>query len=145
MGYYVDGSGWIKFHSAEDKAKADRAVRDLNKHDHLKDGGSWSGGKTVAKWFSWMPEDYDKSCETIEDIFRELGFEISPMATGEGLVGLGWEVWYDSKMGHEELFLQTIAPYASFGIEWRGEDGALWRSESDGTSYTERTGRVVYE
>lgn len=91
----------------ENEEFAVQAVRDLNKRDDLKRGGSSDG----HKWFSWMPEHYDKNIHTIEDIFGEpmLGFSIMKRDNGDGRII--YDMSYHDKWGQHEVFFIAIAPF----------------------------------
>jgi len=123
MGYYVTLTDDNFVIPAEHEAAALQALKDLNKRDDLKTGGSWSGGRQTAKWFAWMAPDYDKTVESVADVFEMLGFDTDVTDDGTHLLG------YDNKTGAEEHFLAVVAPFVEDGsfLEWRGEDGAMWR------------------
>lgn len=152
MGYYVTLES-ANFRIRECKLEpAWEAVAKLNEKDDLKSGGSWSGGKRKEVWFSWMEADYpEKALESakkgecshpLEYVFSHLGFETTRDEHG----GLCLH-WYDSKIGDEEQFLRAVAPFVEPGsfLEWRGEDGCMWRHEFDGEVMTYKAGRVVYD
>lgn len=134
MGYYWETEDLKVNIDAKHVPMAFAVLKALNGRDDLKHGGSYSGGKTTAKWFSWMPADYDKTVNSLKDIFDLLGFEDN---TEDGLgVRLGR---YDQKRGQEMLFLQVAAPYIrkdSYMI-CKGEDGSRWRYDFDGKKMTE--------
>jgi hypothetical protein len=128
MGYYVhiEDSNCMLPH--KHASLAYWRMCDLNKHDHLKRGGSSTG----EKWFSWMDANYPETCKTALDVLVELGFDVE--AQDDGFVIYG----YDNKSGQEELFLGTISdllrtvqnenstqnkPF----IVWRGEDDMVWK------------------
>lgn len=120
MGFYVRTVECDIIIKSDQQDNIFKAWCDLNspKNEHLKHGGSWSGGKKIESWFSWMDPDYDKKCKSIEDILGMLGFDYEKSDNGDihSLV-------YDSKTGDESLFFETAAPYISNGhILWTGED-----------------------
>jgi hypothetical protein len=87
-------------------------------NDHLKGGGSYHGGVREHAWYSWMDEDYDKTCRTVGEILHQLGFEYT--------VGNGGDIFvtgYDSKTGQEELFFDRVSDLIDGSVEWEGEDG----------------------
>ncbi len=87
-------------------------------NNHLKTGGSWSGGKQTEHWYSWMEADYDKTCKNFEEIASMLGFDFTKLADGS-LTNPS----YDSKTGAEQLFFERAAPFLGAGfIAWEGED-----------------------
>lgn len=136
MGYYVNIID-CDFHiNKENYDAAYKAVCELNRYDYLKSGGSYrADGKRTPKpadsnsvsnnpdkWFSWMPWNYDETCESLVDIISELGFDVEENEHGI------CNVWYDSKTGNEETFFSALAPYVSNGsyIVWHGEDDTMW-------------------
>lgn len=108
-----------------------QVLKDLN-HDPsvIKRGSGWQNGQKIGSWFSWMPENYDEHVTSVKEVFELLGFDTREHEDtgGNRLVEL---VGYDSKIGQEDLFLMAVAPFVSEGnyINWRGEDGALYRHE----------------
>lgn len=123
MGYYIDltSSSWEIAESAESLA----TVREMPKKYHaIKRGGSSNGDK----WFSWMNDIEIETAESVEAVFNALGFETTKTEGGFTLNS------YNSKTGQEDLFLAVMAPFTKDGsdIEWRGEDGALWKFEVRG-------------
>lgn len=124
MGYYVQitkSDLVIKKHQQDNAYKA---MCDINRFDDLKSGGSFSGGKTTEKWFSWMSPNYPETCNDIFEVFGEMGFDV--MTNDDGDITA---VFYDNKIGDEAAFFVALAPYVEDGshIDWYGEDGALWR------------------
>lgn len=155
MGYFVSTTGIDFTIPKENLDNAYRAMCELNKDDSEKMGGAFgnleiinqdiTGSNSVStnpnKWFSWMPWNYDEVCKNAAEIFFELGFEVAE--NEDGSLSL---LWYDCKSGQEELFLETVAPYVKPGsyIDWRGEDGSLYRYEFDGETMEVKTGTVVW-
>lgn len=120
MGYYVRIKHSTLTIPAANKPAVLQIWKDLNKpeNNHLKHGGGWSGGKQTAYWYSWMDENYDKTCNSCEEILEMLGFEID--VTEDGGVAISG---YDSKMGQEDLFIQRAAHLMTGSVSWVGEDG----------------------
>lgn len=106
MGTYINIEAQMVM-KPENESLAVQAVRDLNKRDDLKRGGSSNG----QKWFSWMPENYANSIETIEDIFSEtmLGFSVWKRVDDNG--NFVYNMSYNDKWGQHELFFVAIAPF----------------------------------
>lgn len=121
MGYYVQ---IVQSNYTIPGIYADAAYKAMcalnTTHDDQKMGGSFSGGKQTAKWFSWMDENYPETCADAQAIFEALGFEVEKLDDGSLVLES-----YDSKTGQEDLFLEAIQPFAlpGTGILWRGEDG----------------------
>lgn len=101
-----------------------RALKNLNKQDHLKRGGSWAEGEKTESWFSWMPTDWDETCTSVQEVFELLGFE-TKIVDGPSGKAVSLEV-YEGKAGQEDLFCRAVAPYMEKGsyLEWIGEDFA---------------------
>lgn len=134
MGYYVQ----IRKSTAKlpkcNEAAAYAAMCALNvTHDNQKRGGSWSGGKQDAKWFSWMNANYPETCKDAGEIFEALGFDITRHDDGITLD------YYDSKTGQEDLFLQAIENLVTGEINWMGEDGELYDTIFKGDNVIEGT------
>ena len=127
MGYYVNLIG-AEFVIPEN-AEVLQALKDLNHKPGVeKHGGSYAGGQQTRSWFSWMPENYDETVTSAQEVFELLGFECTPREDAFELMG------YDSKIGQEHLFIQEVAPYVAEGsyLEWLGEDGARWKYVVEG-------------
>lgn len=146
MGYYVSASNSTWTIKKENLDKAYEAMCKLNWKNELKRGGRYPTNPDDPKdkphegvWFAWMPWNYHETCKDAQDILQKLGFETD--YDGDGNLVLGW---YNNKAGNEDVFLKAIAPFSEGFIEWRGEDGYLWRdSVEDGIMISE-TGRVEY-
>lgn len=124
MGYYismVDGT----FRVPENDIVL-QVLKNLN-HDPnaSKGGGSRDSDGTRREWFSWMDENYDQHVTSVAEVFTLLDFDVEG-PDADGYISL---IGYDSKIGDEEQFLAAVAQYAdpASWIEWRGEDGAMWR------------------
>jgi len=120
MGYYVQITYSNAVIYSEHLPAALEALRALDARDDLKSGGSNRGDK----WFAWM-NDFDLANATsVVSVLKKLGFEADSDAHGGLEIG-----GYDSKMGDEGIFIQTLAPYIESGsyIEWQGEDNEAYR------------------
>lgn len=151
MGYYVSTMNADFRIPAENLDKAYDALCALNARDELKTGG---GGREVkpddsqsvandpTRWFSWMPWNYDEVYTTADEILNALGFETYKEDNGDVTI-----LYYDSKMGAEEHFLRALAPFVTDGsyVEWRGEDGSMWRQEFGNGEMTELEGEIVWK
>lgn len=143
MGYYVTITDSNVYIPADSLDEAYERMCALNTtHDHLKSGGSYSGGKQHARWFSWMSENYPAECSNVGEILDMLGFETSHMSDGSLSID-----YYDNKTGQESLFFEAIADLIPEGsiIDWRGEDGEIVRWYFDGQTMTEKVGRVEFD
>lgn len=123
MGYYVTVTD-AQFRVPENDTVL-QVLKDLNKRDDLKRGGTWGENGKIQTWFSWMPENYDQHVTSVAEVFKALGFDTE---TKDGYVHL---LYYDNKTGQEDIFLHAVAPYVKTGdyIEWQGEDYARYRHD----------------
>lgn len=141
MGYNVNTTG-INFTIPADKLDAAcQALKDLNKRDELKSGGSFGGGKPAQHWFSWMPANYDETLHSAEAILNEVGFDT--WTEDDGSLSIGG---YSDKSGDEDKFLEALAPFVPDGsyVSWEGEDGEHWQHYFDGETMTVKSGSIVY-
>ena len=123
MGYYVRITKSTAIIPAENKATVLQIWKDLNKpeNNHLKRGGSYTGGEKVKHWYSWMSENYDETCHSVEEILEQLGFESTLHDNGDVSIDD-----YDSKTGQEELFLKAVENLLIGEIQWVGEENECW-------------------
>lgn len=142
MGYCMTQAESEFFISAENLDAAFVAACALNQKDEHKSGGSYSGGKQTAKWFSWVSADYDKTCQTLVDVLGHWGWDAS---TDDDLNIT--ELWFaGDKIGDERHLFEAIAPFVKDGsyVSMMGEDGCQWRWYFDGFHCQEQNGRVIY-
>lgn len=142
MGYFASTSDVSFRIPGKQVPLALKALKDLNKRDDLKTGGSWSGGVQTEKWFSWMEPNYDEIYDDAAELLERVGFDGTHYDENGDLV-LGW---YDNKVGAEEHFLRSVAPFVVPGshVDWVGEDGAHWRFYFDGMNMHVQNGSVQY-
>lgn len=112
---YIHGNLTIK---KDNIPKAVQAVKDLNKRDDLKRGGSSRG----QKWFSWIPENYEDQINSIEDIFGKLhGWDVEVQTENDDEIT--YSFYYSDKWGQHEVFFVAMAPYLeSFLIDHTCEE-----------------------
>lgn len=112
---------------SEDKEKIFHIWRDLNhpSNNHLKCGGRGEtiNGKHVrtAHWYSWMDENYDKNCQSVEDILKELSFGVYTLKNGDLEI-----THFNGGEGQEELFFERVRPYIQGKASWEREDGSTY-------------------
>lgn len=147
MGYNISTDDVNLRIPAEHLDAAYTAMCELNQHNELKSGGRYPrvediDGPHYSVWFSRMHWNYDEICKTAADILHELGFELEVEEDGSIVF-----LYYNSKMGSENHFLNAIAPYVNDGgyIEWRGEDGAMWRHFFKDGKMVEQTAVITWE
>lgn len=134
MGYYVKIEESSAVIPANNKSKVLEIWKALNapENNHLKGGGSYSGGEKTSHWFSWMPADYDKTVSTVEEVLELLGFECTTLDNGDVSID-----GYDSKAGQEDLFLERVEFLLTGKISWFGEEGETWETIFKGDSVIE--------
>lgn len=135
MGYFVQITDSNFVLPKENYEAAYKALCDLNQHDDLKGGKRYTNDGSLcgndprpegldyhpARWFAWMLPDYPKHLKSLQEVLKELGFEL--LENDEGIYGLA----YHDKVGDEEVFLEELAPFVKDGsyICWEGEDGTI--------------------
>jgi hypothetical protein len=137
MGYYVTlDFSTVQIPLSAEKAALEAVHRLDTVADHLKQGGSYGNGKTIDKWFSWMPKDLS-TITTLQDLLDTLGFRTH--VTHDNAIHVDG---YENKLGQEELFFFALAPFIQSSIagndwfgkmpatmEWTGEDGSKYKWE----------------
>lgn len=130
MGYYVTTMDQNIFIDKKYFGDIYNKMCKLNDYDELKRGGSSKDGEPYEgrynpnKWFAWMDYNYPETCNNLQEILQQIGFEITYDDEGN-ITGL----FYDNKTGSEDYFLQCFAGYVPFGsfIEFKGEDDAYYK------------------
>jgi hypothetical protein len=107
MGTYITIDGYIQF-KTENRPKILQALKDLNKIDEAKRGGSFGSDKRLL-WFSWMPEKYDEEVKSVEDVFNLLLEHTVTESYGSDEEIIRFN--YNNKWGQHEIFFFAIAPY----------------------------------
>ena len=148
MGYFIEMIDHDFFIAAKDKDAALNAMFDmwLPEKNARMSGGSWGQGRNET-WYSWMNNSAEafrnRTVESLEKALDEWGYE--PETDDEGnIIGLYFE---PNKIGDEDQMFAAIAPFVRPGstLDFRGEEGAVWRWEFNGQTIVEKTGRVVFE
>lgn len=131
MGYYVKLTGSNVVLKKENHGEILSRWHEMNssKYDNIKIGGSYSGGKTLSKHYSWMPTDYDKTTSSPEEVLKNLGFDFEKNESEDIIIKS-----YDSKTGQEDLFFSKIADliFPESVMNWRGEDEDIFVWSFDG-------------
>lgn len=148
MGYHIELVNSDFFIAAENKQAALNAMFDmwLPEKDSNMSGGSYGAGRDI-RWYSWMNNSAEafrnRSVESLETALDEWGYE--PEMDDEGNVV---DLYFSGgKIGDEDKMFSAIAPFVRKGsyLDFRGEEGAIWRWEFDGQKMIEKSGRVVFE
>ena len=154
MGYYVDTTAADIFISKDKFEDCYKAMCKLNERDDLKSGGSWGAGISAdepkpeginyhpGRWFSWMDANYPETCKSMEDILYALGFENIDYDEEGNLIDL----CYSSKIGSEDHFFQSIAPFVKEGsyINWSGEDNSIWQWYFNGKELVTKSALITW-
>lgn len=121
--------------------KARQAIVEL-----MRDQSRGSGGSATRTWFSWMNE-WDEKIHgaSLHAAMTEWRWEPEWMEQ-QGVGDVVGVYFIGEKMGDDEIFLQTIAPFVLDGsyIEMAGEDGERWRWFFTGGNVYRQIGHVVY-
>lgn len=91
----------------------------------------------VGGSYAWVDMARCQNAEDIDEILDEF-FDAFKEVNGQ------WHVAFETKMGDEQVLMEHLAPFITSGsyMEWRGSDDEYYRWDFDGTTLTERTGRV---
>lgn len=152
MSYYVETIESNFVLKSENYDKAYQAVCELNRNDDAKQGGCYGGEPAMKpvnsnsvsnnpnKWYSWMQWNYDETCNNIIEVLEMLGFDVC--ANENAIDGL----YYDNKMGQEDIFFDAIAPYVESGsyIVWCGEDRTMWVWAFEDGKMIEKEARITW-
>jgi len=130
--------------AAADKPGALAAIHALmGKVDELGEGGRWSDGKCVEKWFSWVDTGVVLKATELSEAMQGWGWPIDEDETTGDVTDI---YFYGEKAGQEELLFKAIAPFVKDGsyIEMVGEDGSIWRWLFKGGKCVEQNATVSY-
>jgi hypothetical protein len=129
MGYYVD---ILDTDIYLPKTSFQAACEHLKNSGFLTDTDNMSGGRFsdegyVDRWYSWVNMDeLAKYVEKGDLLSVFCCFSFGPETDKEGnLIGL----WYSDKTGDEEHLLRSLEQFFQNEnyIEWKGDDGEMWR------------------
>ena len=138
MGYYMEMRSCDFFIAKENLNHIAEAIRGMLGDVWTKgSGGCYQGGQTLSKHYSWVDNTELANADTAEKAFKAWRWEAQ--FDGEGnIVDLCFD---GEKLGDDEQFFQTIAPWVKDGsyIEMSGEDGALWRWTFNNGEMREKT------
>ena len=127
MGYYMNQRDAIFTIKKDKQAKALKAVQALAKPSKIKKGGggSWSGGKQIEQYYSWVNTEEFVSAKTLQDAMQAWRWDIHIDVDGN-LVDI---YFAGEKLGDDAILFEALAPFVEDGcyIEMSGEEGALWR------------------
>jgi hypothetical protein len=89
-----------------------------------------------------MDANYPETCKSMEDILHALGFENIDYDEEGNLIDL----CYSSKIGSEDHFFQSIAPFVKEGsyINWSGEDNSIWQWYFNGKEMVTKSAHITW-
>jgi hypothetical protein len=126
MGYFVNIE---ESRVSIPKSRFVEACNHLNDTGFLYDTELMHGGSGHERWYAWV--DMDKLWERLTamdlpGVFDAFGFRCFYNEDGDIC-----ELAFDQKCGDELVLLNALAGFFSDGdfIEWKGEDGEVWRHE----------------
>lgn len=119
MGYYVKIVSGVVTIPKETQERVLNRWKMINgpEFDHIKRGGSFSGGSKHESWYSWMDKDYHLTVKSCEEVLDMLGFDFTVEDNGDISV-----TGYDNKTGQEDKFFAAIHKWVHGGFTWMGED-----------------------
>jgi len=132
MGYCIDlveSDFHIKKENFDEAFKASRKL--------------FEGGKR----FAWVENSEGMRARNICEMLEAWGYEPEAEVADDGLGDILDLYFVREKIGDEETLFQAIAPYveAESYLEYRGEDGAIWRYYFDGTKMVEQSPNITWE
>lgn len=83
-----------------------------------------------------------EQCSNAIEAFRNIGFDADTDITGDIIV-----YGFDGKSKNEEKIFEAIAPYVEPNsyIEWRGENGEMWRNVFENGRMITQNGEIVWK
>ena len=149
MGYYVEVMDAAIRIPPENYEKAVSLFSGLMEKET--DHGSDFSSRAAERFYSWvntshvleaLKNDEQSLGENIADAFSYWGYVL----TVDSNRGVEWEYRERDKWGDDEFLWGALAPCISEGsfIEFRAEDGAMWKYEFDGISFREFVGYVEW-
>ena len=103
--------------------------------------GRETTGRTGHLHFMWLPCCDLNDVQSVEEMFKLWRWSVEFNEEGD-IVSLGF---VGEKLGDEDLFLATIAPYVCCGSEIIvSEDYKIWRWLFDGIACEKQYGRIVF-
>lgn len=139
MGYCINVDGWNFFIEAGKKADALAACKTLVERTELMGGGDNKGNR----WFSWVDTDTLRAAETLEDFMEEWRYTPSVDENGN----IEYLTFEGEKWGDETHLFKALGPYVRKDsyLEFRGEDGEMWRFIFDGEKMIEQQAIITWE
>lgn len=142
MGYYMEQRGSAFFIDKNHFPKMIDAIHSLGNHPEKMGGGSYQGGKTISKHYSWVKMNFVESYDVkyIFDCWRwQTHFDDEGNITDISFDG--------EKMGDDRVLFDTIAPFVKEGsfIEMSGEDNDMWRWKFTNSICKEIGARIVWD
>lgn len=148
MGYYIDLVDSNAYIPTDKLDEAYEILCELNNHNELKSGGQFprsdKEGPHEKVWFSWLDWNYPELFDSAQKVLEAVGYDVITYDYGLRFVG------YGDKQGCEQLFFAALAPILASAneeppsVEWRGEDGSLWRILVVGGKALHQDAQITY-
>lgn len=102
-----------------------------------------AGKETYGDHFSWVSTSRFLGAKTLADALNAWRWEVE-QDEDYNIVGIQF---VGEKLGDDTILFKAIAPFVKPGsyIEMHGEDGCLWRWLFDGSGFSEKYAKVVWE
>lgn len=146
MGYYIDVSVNNVVIPADKVQVCLAAINGMHEKNVVMSrggGGEWKAGSKADGWYSWVRNPGTEGFSNLLDALGDWRWE----ATEDVLGSVTIEYFTGEKYGDDELLFTAIAPYIAGGgaIEFRGEDGAMWRYLFEGGEMHEQSAEISWE
>jgi hypothetical protein len=147
MGYYVQITS-VDAKIPFDKTEAAyEAMVALNSKDEVKQLTFIKDGEIVRE-FMRLDHDYPTHLKSAAEILEALRFQVTVEETGDITIE-----GFDAKTGDEDAFIDALAPFIVSAydpdgeayMEWRGEEGELWRQLFIDGKVKYETGKITWE
>ena len=142
MGYCMEQRGADFFISKENFPKMIKAIHALVNEPDKMGGGSYSGGKTISKHYSWVDMSFCNITD-VEKIFQCWRWNVY-FDDNNNITDISFD---GEKMGDDRVLFDAIAPFVennSF-IEMRGEDTDMWRWKFVNGKCKEIGARIIWD
>jgi hypothetical protein len=118
------------------------AIKSLMSNEDKMSGGSFSGGKQIERWFSWVATEEVIHAKTLMEALWAWRWEPALDEAGN----IEYLYFQGEKWGDDDKLFRAIAPFVKCGsyVAFRGEDGLMWRFLFEGGKIKEQTAEIVW-
>ena len=143
MGYYIDVIEQKIVIKKENFSSILETIKNLTKNEDNMSGGSWGGGASIQRWFSWVSTDAVIQARTVAEALSAWRWEPHMNKDGD----ITYLYFRGEKLGDDAVLFKAIAPFVDKDsyVAFRGEDGLMWRYIFDGEKMAEQQARIVWE